>query len=515
MSPRVSTLALAIGLFAVAFARCAASRRPLAPTPGARSDAASVTTDAHDPDAATVAAAAAPREPQPTVPPAPDVHLPAVARSTLPNGLELALLEYHALPVLHIRLDVRGAGTAADPHDRPGLAAFVGDMLKEGSRTRTSGQIADAVEFVGGRLSVVTQPDSTTVSLAVLAEHADTALAILGELIAEPTFPQTEIDKLRRREVDRLSQEHNDPVWISRQAFYREVYGTHPYAAFDATPESLAAIRRDEIVAFHRRTFVARAMTLTVVGDVQPANFRALVLRHLGRIVRGRAPASVFPVPAEGTARRIVIVHRPGAQSVIRIGNLSLRRTANDFVDFAVANQVLGGGPSSRLFTDLRERRSLTYGAYSRTTETVDIGTFQASASVRTAVTGEGLRAFIEHLDRIAHEPPPDNELDEARRFLTDSFPLTFSTPDDLGRLVSEMRTFGLPDGYWDSYRTRVRAVTAAQSLAAARTYIHPERAVIVVVGDSAAIENDVRAFGPVRVLDPNGRLLRELAARP
>lgn len=498
-----------------AMIHCAASTRLSHPSGTRRASIARVAaTDVGNVPASTTGIVA--RESPPPSGPRRDIHFPPIARTTLPNGLEINVVEYHSLPVLHVRLVVRGAGAAADPPHLPGLAAFTADMLKEGTRRKTSAQIAETIEFVGGTLAVDTTVDATIVSIAVLKEHAETALSLLAELVTEPTFPPQEIDKLRRREIDRLAQMQQDPGWLSRRMFYPLVYGDHPYARFDTTAEALERISRNDLVQFHRARFVAGSMFVAVVGDVRAAEFNSLAARILGRIRRGTAPALRFPAIPVPTGRRIVIVDRPNsAQSVIRIGNVALRRSSEDYIPAMVANHILGGEASSRLFMDLRERRSLTYGAYSRITANVDPGTFQATASVRTPVTGQALAAFFEHLDRIVREPPSPQEVEEAQSFLIDSFPLTIETPGDMAGLLVDLRLYGLPDDYWDTYRARIAEVTPTQALEIAQRYIHPDRAAVVLVGNATAIENDARRFGPVRVVDVNGRTLRELPPLP
>jgi zinc protease len=385
-------------------------------------------------------------------------------------------------------------------------------MLKEGTRAHTSAQLAEAIEFVGGQLQISTTPDTTTISVSVLRDHIETALGLINEMVTTPTFPQIEIDKLRRREIDRLTQEEEDPGWLSRRAFYAAAYGSHPYSRFDTSREALRRITRNDIVAFHRARFVAGSMFLAVVGDVRPAEFTPLAERTLGRIRRGSAPAVNFPALPERTAREVVIVDRPeSAQSMIRIGNAAIRRNSDDWVQLAVANQILGGEASSRLFMDLRERRSLTYGAYSRVTGNIDIGTFQASGAVRTPVTAQALDAFFEHLDRIVREAAPESETELSRAYLVDSFPLAIETPGDLAGLLVDLRTYGLPDTYWDSYRTRIAAVTPAEALQAAQHYIHPQQSVIVIVGNAQVFQEHARHYGPVRVIDVNGHVEREL----
>ncbi|MBK6533551.1 MAG: insulinase family protein [Deltaproteobacteria bacterium] len=497
----------------------------------------------------------APRVAVPTPGPARDVHLPPVRATTLANGLAVQLVEYHTLPVLHLRLVV-GAGSATDPANLPGLASLTGDMLREGTTTRSSAQIAEAIEFVGGSISVSTSADVTVLSVSVLRDHAETALNLLADVVGRPTFPQVEINKLKRRETDRLQQSRNDPGWLTRRAFYQGLYGEgHPYGRIDTTTQALARLTRADLVAYHRARYVSGNMFLTVVGDVQPAAFDTLLGRTLGTLRRGTAPATPIAAAPAATARQIVLVDRPeSAQSVIRIGNVSLRRADPDWVPFTVANQLLGGGVSSRLFMDLRELRSLSYGVYARMGENVGESQWFAGGQVRTAVTGDALHALFRHLECLTTEPAPEPELAMTRSYLTDSFALSIETPGNVADLISGMRIFGLPSDYYDTLRARVTAVDAAASLATARRYIRPDRSLVVVVGTASApvevgprcaasaalpadatfaqqlqacqaraegappreaqpLQEVLRGFGPVRVVDLDGRLVRELAA--
>ncbi len=507
------------------------------------------------PDNASAAVTAPVRVAVPNPGPARDVRLPPVRATTLTNGLAVQLVEYHTLPVLHLRLVV-GAGAATDPANLPGLASLTGDMLREGTTTRTSAQIAEAIEFVGGSISVSTSADVTILSVSVLRDHAETALSLLADVVGRPTFPLVEINKLKRRENDRLQQSRNDPGWLTARAFAQGVYGpTHPYAHTDTTAEALRRLTRADLVNFHRARYVAGNMFLTAVGDVQPAAFDALLARTLGTLRRGTAPAVVVPEVEPRTARQIVLVDRPESpQSVIRIGNASLRRADPDWVPFTVANQVLGGGVSSRLFMDLRELRSLSYGVYSRMGANVGTSNWFAGGQVRTAVTGDAMHALFRHIECVTTEAAPDPEVAMTRSYLTDSFALSIETPGNVADLISSMRVFGLPADYYDTLRTRIAAVDPAAALATARRYVHPEQALVVVVGtadapvevgppcaaaaqlpptatfgqqiqacqtrpegaaprDRQPLQEVLRTFGPVRVVDLEGRTVRELTA--
>ena len=210
------------------------------------------------------------------------------------------------------------------------------------------------------------------------------------------------------------------------------------------------------------------------------------------------------------------MVDRPSSeQSTIFVGNLALARNSDDFVPLSVANQVLGGSAASRLFMDLREQRSLTYGAYSAVGERAQIAPFVAFARVRNAVTVEAVSGFMEHLDRIVAEEPPAEEITDAQRYLSDSFPLQIETASRIALMIEELRVYDLPADYWDGYRSAIRSVTPAQAHAAAQRYIRPDRALIVAVGQAAAIVEPLRRYGPVRVIDNEGNEVETFEAAP
>lgn len=430
-----------------------------------------------------------------------EAEFPQVHTTTLRSGLVLDLVEYRALPVLYLRLviDTRGASAAARA---AGIRRASARMLREGTRRRTSAEIADAIEFVGGDLGVDVGHDSVTMTYRVLPDHATSALELLAELVREPSFPAEELDKYKRRELDRLSVSVTDPNWLATRAFFGGLYGQHPYAVTDVTPEAVKTLGREGVAAFHREYYVGQGALLVAVGDVDRTAFAGLVDRVFGDWDAGKPAAAAHPIPPTRTAREIVLVDRPSSvQSVMYLGNLALRRQDADYIPLRVANQVLGATASSRLFLDLREKRSLTYGAYSRLDEMADISPFRASASVRNEVTGEALGAFFENIERWCKEPASADEMTNARTYLMGVLPIYMETPSSIAGMIAVQHALGLPRDYWSTYRGKIAAVTAEQALEAARKYVHPDHMLVVVVGKAAAIEPALRAFGPVRVV--------------
>jgi zinc protease len=455
----------------------------------------------------------------PTAGPARDVHLPAVVRTTMANGLELDVVHTDGLPIVYVRLVVR-SGMASDPAGLPGLSHVALEMLSEGTRRQNSAQLAEAIEFLGADLTTSDAQASHTISFRVVAEHFDEVMQILADMVTTPRFDEQELRRLKQRERDRLRIQYGDAAMLARREFYRAAYGDHPYAHLDATADAIDQMRRQDLVTWHRDHYVPNNAFLVVAGNVTAEQVQHAAQSVFGRWRRRDVPSVTLPEIAPRTAREVIVVHRAGsAQSVVSIGNLSLQRGSDDWVPLAVANQVLGGSAASRLFMDLRERRSLTYGAYSGVDELPIAAPFRARASVGRDPrqpdldrTPQAMDGFMEHLQRIVTEQAPEDEVHAAQRFLSDSFPLRVDTAGQIAMLVADLRLFGLPDDYWDTFRSQIRSVTPAQALAAAQRNIRPDTALVVVVGDAEAVAQPLRRWGPVQVVDDQGR---ELARYP
>jgi len=436
--------------------------------------------------------------------------LPPVEITELDNGLEVNTIVTDQLPVVYATLVIR-SGAESDPGALPGLSGLVAQMLKEGTTKRSAAEIAEEIEFLGADLWASSDEENTYIGVRALAEHFDVAMAILAEVAGKPAFSSKELAKLKRRELDRLALSEREPRYIARRQFYRSLYGDHPYGTVDTTPQAVKRVRRQDLVRWHRNHFVGKNAFLVVAGEVDPEKVTDVAQRTLGSLKQGKRAVPQYAEPPRPSDRNILVVDRPGSvQSVIYLGNLAIRRANREWIPLTVANQVLGGSAASRLFMDLREKRSLTYGAYSAIGERVDVGPFVAYSSVRTEVTPEAVGAFFDHLELIHREPPTPEELTNARRYLSDSFPLQVDTPGKLADLVMELRTYGLPADYWTKYRDYIRQTSASEAHYAARTYIRPAEALLVVVGQAADFAPALAKFGPVTVVSPDGEIKAE-----
>jgi len=390
-----------------------------------------------------------------------------------------------------------------------GLARFTGEMLRRGAGERSAEQIAEEIEFVGGSLQVDTASDYTVLQVRVLREHLDLAVGLMADLAQRPTFDAEEIETIRRRELDRLSLSRSQPRWLGSQAFYRALYGPeHPYGYSDAEPSVVRTLSREDLVGFHQQHFVPRNTFFLAVGDVGAAEVRETVERHFAGWADREPPDLAIEAPVAPAERRVVVVDRPGTtQAQILVGNLALDRSDAEYVRLRVANQVLGGNASARLFMNLRERCSYSYGVYSTVYTRAAIGPHIVSGAVEVQHTAGALREIFGEIERMRTEAPPTDELDAAQAYMVGHFPIITETAGSIAELVTIQRVFGLPADYWGTYRSAISAVTTDEALQAARTFVHPDRNLVVIVGDASLVAEPARRWGPVTVIDQEGNV--------
>lgn len=446
----------------------------------------------------------APPPPMPLQP----VAFPAFHETTLPNGLRMIVVEKHDLPVANVSLYV-GSGTAADPAEKIGLASMAAELLTKGTPTRSSLQIAETIEGIGGQLSANASLDHIGIFASVLAEQLPLAFDLVSDVALRPTFPADELETTRRRTLSALQVTLSQPAAIAQRRLVREVYGdVHPYG-FSEVPATISAIQRADLTRFHERNFRADNALLVVSGDVDAARAEALARSHFGSWSGGFARAGALVEPPATAPSRIVLVHRPGSvQSNLLVGHVGIRPDNPDYHALQVLNKIVGGGADSRLFLILREQRGWTYGAYSQLSRPREVGYFVASAEVRTEVTDSALSELMVQLRRIRNETVPQAELDAAKNFLVGSFPLRIETAGQIAAQVAQTRLLGLPVEELLGYREKVSAVTASDVQRVAREYVRPDEAVIVVVGDATRVAASLQGIAPITLLDVEGKPL-------
>jgi zinc protease len=436
------------------------------------------------------------------------VKLPRPAETTLPNGLHLMVLQDQRMPQVSFQIWVPGAGGYYDPADLPGLAVMTAAMMREGTTSRTTLEIAELLETKASAVTVSTTfgAVNAVVSGSSLTEHFAETFALAADVLLQPTFPQEELDRYKTRSRAPLVAQRSNPGFLANELFNRVVYASHPAARVSLTDQGLDAATRERIVAFHRERFVPDHAVLGIAGDISMAAARSLAERHLGAWKkRGMAAPETTDPPAIGPARVHFIARPNSVQTSLWVGTQAIARTSADYDVVQVMNAVVGGGPTGRLFTHLREEKGYTYGAYSNVLTSPYRGAWLATTDVRSEVTAPALRDLLAEVTRMRDEVVPAKEFDDRRRGMVASFALSLESPAAVLSNHLTRWAYKLPVDYWDTYPARVMAVTPAQVQAAAKKYLDPSRLHIVAVGDPSKVEV-FKAYGQVTVYDTNGR---------
>ena len=455
--------------------------------------AASVTLAAQQPD----------RMQPPPLGPAPSLKLPAIQKQRLSNGLAVWIVEHHEVPLAQINLIVR-SGSAADPIGKYGVGSLTAAMLDEGAGTRSSLDLADAIEFLGANLSTASSFDASSIRMSVPVSKLAEALPLMSDVALRPSFPVSELDRLRKERLTGLLQARDNAGALIQLAFPRIVFGpTHRYGtSANGLPATIEALTVDDLKTFYRSHFRPDNATLLVVGDLTPATALPMLERAFGNWkADGMAPlVADVPNAPQLTKRQVYLVDKPeAAQSQIRIGWVGVSRSTPDYAVLEVLNTVLGGSFTSRLNQNLREKNGYAYGASSGFDMRLSAGPFLAAAGVQTDKTADALKEFFNELNGILTPVPPD-ELAKARNYVALGFPGEFETTSDMARKLEELVIYNLPDTTFSNFVPSVTAVTAADLQRAAARFIQPERMAVVVVGDLKVIEGPIRALnlGPI-----------------
>ena len=434
--------------------------------------------------------------------------IPESFHTSLDNGLKLVVFEDKRLPLVSYRLAFL-SGDASDPADHFGITSALAAMISEGTETYSSRELAEKIERLGASISVSSSDDFTVLAASALSIYDDDILDLIQEMILRPSFPEDELDLYRRNTIEHLKFQRSQPGFLAGEQTARLLYGPHPYARVGPSPSDVEKLTRDLLVEYHRKIFVPNNAVLIVVGDVDREEVVKNISARFGEWQRKPVAKQTFPALNGRTKRTLTIVDRPGsAQSNIVISKLAIDRKNPDYFPFLVMNQVLGAGASSRVFMNLREEKGYTYGAYTRFDAKAHAGDFEATAEVRTAVTGDSLKEFFYELNRISDEKVSEQELADAKNFLSGVFPIRAETQEGLTGLIVTQNLYGLPDDYLQTYRDKVNVVSVDDVAQIAKKYIEADKMVIVIVGDAEEMLPQVRLYADdIEVFDTDGNV--------
>jgi len=403
------------------------------------------------------------------------------------NGMTVLVLEQHFLPIVEIHALIK-TGSAQDPPDKAGLANLVASLLDEGTTTRTSKQLAEQIDFVGGSLEVKASEDFTTASARVLKKDVDLGFTLLADILQHPAFHKQEFDRIRTQILGEMASDNDDPSHVAMKAFNQLVFHGHPYRwPLQGTEESLGKIAPADVSNFYLKEYVPGQVILTVVGDVTAEQATGLVQTHFGSWKKAAIPVRNAKKPAPIEKKAVQLIEKDLTQSSIVLGHGGISRTNPDFYAVTVMNYILGaGGFSSRLMESIRDKQGLAYGIMSHFDARLMPGSFWINLQTRSETTNQAITGVLAELKSIRENPVSDQELAEAKSFLMGSFPLRLDSTAKLAQVLAQVEFYGLGFEYFSQYPKWIERVTKEDVQRVAKQYVDPQRYALVVVGNLA-----------------------------
>jgi zinc protease len=393
----------------------------------------------------------------------------------------------------------------------PGLADTTASLMDEGTTSKTSEQIAQALDTMAAAVSVTANEGSqiATVTGAALTDQFESVLNLAADILLNPSFPEKELGLYKVRARAALEEQRTDPDFLKQERYSKAIYGSHPASSVGVTRESLEKISRDSLVQFHKSNYVPENAIIGVSGDITLAEARTKFEQALKNWKRSAKTRPGVEDPTDAGPMKISLVNRAGSvQTAYLLGELAINRLHPDYDAVQVMNTIIGGS-NGRLFRELRESKGYTYGVYSALRALRYRGDWRVSMDVRTEVTGPSLRDLLAELAKMRDEVVPKDEFEDAQRSMTASFALSLESPDELLNLYVIRHLYNLPVDYWDRYTDRIMAITPAQVQMVARKYLDPSKLQIIAVGDAGKIEADLSKFGPLEIFDDEGRAVK------
>lgn len=436
------------------------------------------------------------------------VKLPKAEEASLPNGLRIVLLPSNKVPTFNMQMVILSGGLA-DRADYHGLANFTAALLREGTAKRSSKEIAEQADALGSTIGATSGLSSltSTVSASGLVESLDQTLDIFSDVVRNPSFPQAEVDKYKSRTLAQLQFQRSIPQFLAQEQFSKAIYGSHPASLVAPPADSLKKLTSKDLADFHSTYYRPNNAILAVVGDVTMKELMPKIQKAFGDWQKADVPAVNIPQTPEQSASMIYLIDRPGSvQTVLQLGTLGIERTSPDYFAVLLADRVLGGGPTGRLFLNLREDKGYTYGAYSNFASSKYRGTWSSSSEVRTEVTDGAMKEFKYELERLGKEKVSSDELENAKRAIIGGFALSLEQPAALLQNIITQKLYNLPADYWDTYPQKVSAITADDVQRVAQKYIDLKHLQVVAVGDASKTKDILSHYGTVQVYDAEGK---------
>ena len=409
---------------------------------------------------------------------------PKIENWTTSNGLRVYYVHAPDLPMLDLRLAF-DAGSARDGN-KSGLAALTNSMLDKGAASLSEDQLAEQFESIGAGFGSGTSMDLASVSLRTitLEKEQKAALETWLKVLSKPDFPQKDFERVQKLTLVGLQAEKQDPASLGSKAFYKALYGDHPYGQPEnGTEESIPALTVADLKAFYQQYYVAKNGLLAIVGAADRQQAEALAEQVAGVLPTGEAAAPIPEVKPLTEAKTVKIPY-PSSQSHITVGQIGNKRGDADYFTLYMGNQVLGGsGFTSRLMKEVRDARGLSYSVSSYFSPFAQLGAFTVSLQTKKEQTDAALTVVRDVLGKFQKEGPTAEELDAAKKDITGGFPLRTASNSQMVEYVGVIGFYKLPLDYLDTFTSTINVLTREQIADAFTRRVQPDKMVTVIVG--------------------------------
>ncbi len=419
--------------------------------------------------------------------------VPAHETYSLPNGMKVTLVPYGNIPKVTVSLALR-SGNIDESADKLGLADITGELLKEGTKTMSSEQVAQTAAQMGSSLGVGVGVDESTIAMDVLSESGPASVKLIADVVENPLLPESELARLKTNMLRSIAVSKTQPAQIALARFRKLMYGDHPYGDVLPTEASVTGLTIDDARKFYAANFGAARARLYVAGKFDAAAMKRAISENFGTWAKGTPPVNRPATPK--TQRLLDVTDRPGApQSTIYAGLPVAGPTSPDYITLGVTNTLLGGSFASRITTNIREQKGYTYSPRSSVSSRYHDAYWAEVADVTTKDTGASLKEIFGEITRLQQQAPPDAELKGIQSYISGIFVIQNSSRQALISQLSYVDLQGLSDDYLKTYVQKVNAVTPAQIQAMTTKYIKPESMTIVVVGDKSKITDQLKDY--------------------
>ena len=430
--------------------------------------------------------------------PAQIFQLPAFQRVQLPNGLTLLLLEKHELPLISIEVVLR-SGSVADPAGKEGVASLTASLLRKGTATRSSEQFSSDLDFIGMQYNAYADQDATHFSADFLKKDLDAALALLGDVLLHPTFPEAEVKKKIAQEQDSIRSAKDEPREVIQLYFMKFLYGDHPYARPSGGDEqSLANITREDLAGFYHRSYTPGNTIVAVAGDFDSASLQSKIAQVFGTWSGNASAPPAVPAPKPVSGKRVLLVDKPDAtQTYFMIGNLGIASTNPDRGYIDVVNTLFGGRFTSLFNTELRIKSGYSYGAFSYFNQQRVPGPFIMSTFTKNATTEPAINKDFEVLGRLHKDGFTPEEIASAKTYINGSLPPRYETTPQIARTMTTLELTGITRDQFNQNLVKLQGTSEADAHRVIETYFPSQDYVMVLIGKASEIQKIAAKYAP------------------